>query len=67
MKDHGQSNSFDDPLASLKPEDFDGHTVFADLSPAQRLEALGHMTVVVATFKGIAGPSPRSPSKAEPT
>ena len=54
MKGFTHTDTHDDPLAQLKPEDFDGHTVFADLTPAQRLEALGHMTAVVATFKGLA-------------
>jgi hypothetical protein len=61
MSDRTHVDGPADPLASLRPEDFDGHTVFADLTPAQRLEALGHMITVVASFKGIATLSQEHP------
>ena len=41
-------------LADTQPSDFDGHTAFARLTPAQRLDALGRMIAVVAEFKGVA-------------
>ncbi|TVR39781.1 MAG: hypothetical protein EA402_14325 [Planctomycetota bacterium] len=41
-------------LASAKQEDFDGHTAFARLTPAQRLDALGRMIAVVSELKGLA-------------
>ncbi|TVR45629.1 MAG: hypothetical protein EA402_04060 [Planctomycetota bacterium] len=41
-------------LAATQQGDFDGHTAFAHLTPAQRLDALGRMITVVAEFKGLA-------------
>jgi hypothetical protein len=61
MNDSGEAAASDDPLASLSAEDFNGHTAFADLTPAERLDALGQMIAVVASFKGIASRAQEQP------
>lgn len=40
-------------LERTDERDFDGHTAFADMTPAQRLDALGHMIAAVADLKGL--------------
>jgi hypothetical protein len=41
-------------LERIDEREFDGHTAFADMTPAERLDVLGHMITVVADLKGLA-------------
>jgi hypothetical protein len=46
------SAEFERALAQCKPEDFDGHTEFHQLTPEQRLEWLSQAATFVYEFKG---------------
>ena len=51
----GQTPSeFQRLLDKCRPEDFDGHTDFQSLTPAQKLDALAGMAAFVHKYKGIA-------------
>lgn len=41
-------------LDQCRPEDFDGHTDFRSLTPAQKLDALAGMAAFVHKYKGLA-------------
>jgi hypothetical protein len=44
--------AFKEALARTRPEDFDGHTEFASLTPAERLDWLCEAIAFVTEFKG---------------
>jgi hypothetical protein len=46
------SKEFEDTLAQCTPEDFDGHTEFARLTPEERLDWLFQAATFVYEFKG---------------
>ena len=45
----------DEILAHTVDTDFDGHSAFADLTPAERLDWLDEVACFVVEFKGFAG------------
>ena len=45
----------DEILAHTADTDFDGHSAFADLTPAERLDWLDEIARFVVEFKGLAG------------
>ena len=57
------SEDFERALARCKPEDFDGHTEFYRLTPAQRLEWLYQAATFVHEFKGKAKSGPGDQSR----
>jgi hypothetical protein len=46
---------FREMLKACRPEDFDGHTAFKELSAEQRIEWLDELIEFVKDFKGLAG------------
>lgn len=54
QEENERSASFDEALAACSPSDFDGHTVFTDLTPEQRLEWLYQAASFVSENRGLA-------------
>jgi len=50
-------DAIDEILRAARPEDFDGHSEFAVLSPEARLDWLFEAAELVREFKGWARPS----------
>ena len=57
------SAKFDEALAACRPQDFDGHTEFSQLTSEQRLEWLCQAATFIYEFKGKARSSTSSVSR----